>query len=213
MRLRNVKEAKAEIKKCDFVYAEPMGFKGEWNEVFGNDNDIELEIGMGRGAFICARALANPDKNYIGIERYETIILKAVKKIDKLGIKNVRIICGDAVLVKDFFAEDEIAKIYLNFSDPWPKKRHFKNRLTYSDFLYSYQKILKNNSYIDIKTDNLSFFEFSLDQIRQTGFEIEKFSYDLHGTDYAERDFMTEYETKFKNLGQKINFVKVINRK
>ncbi len=208
-----MKEAKAEIKKCDFVYAEPMGYSGKWKEVFGNDNEIEVEVGMGRGAFICDRALANPDKNYIGIERYETVILKAVKKVNKLGLKNVKIICGDAILIKDFFAVDEVSKIYLNFSDPWPKKRHLKNRLTYADFLYSYQNILRNNSYIDIKTDNLSFFEFSLDQIRQTGLEIEKLSYDLHSTDYEEKDFMTEYETKFKNLGQRINFVKVINKK
>ncbi len=211
MRLRNVKKAKEEIVKYPFVYEMPKDKKGRWKEVFGNDNKIELEIGMGRGGFLLSRAERFKDVNFIGIEKYESVLIKAVRKIDKTEVSNIAIIRGDAVFMSDFFADNEIDKIYLNFSDPWHKKRHLKNRLTYVDFLYNYKKILKKGGYIDIKTDNLPFFEFSLDQIEQAGFKVEKLTYDLHSTDYEEKQFMTEYEIKFKDRGEKINFVKIKN--
>ncbi len=211
MRLRNVKKAKEEIKTYSFVYDTPREFRGKWNEVFGNDKKIELEIGMGRGGFLLSRAKAHPDINYIGIEIYESVLVKAARKIEKEGIDNIRLIRGDAVLLKDIFEKDEISQMYLNFSDPWPKKRHSKNRLTHANFLYMYKEILKKDAFIDVKTDNLDFFEFGLDQIEQAGYEIIKKSYDLHSTDFEEKDFMTEYEVKFKDKGQKINFVKIKN--
>ncbi len=211
MRLRNVKKAKEEIKTYSFVYDTPREFKGKWNEVFGNDNRVELEIGMGRGGFLLSRAKAHPDVNYIGIEIYESVLVKAARKIEKEGLNNIKLIRGDAVLLKDIFEKAEISQIYLNFSDPWPKKKHLKNRLTHVDFLYMYKEILQKDAFIDVKTDNLDFFEFGLDQIEQAGFEFIKKSYDLHSTDFEEKKFMTEYETKFNDKGQKINFVKIKN--
>ena len=191
MRLRHVKNANERLaqNERDFV-ANPALYKGEWNEVFGNDNPIHIEIGMGKGQFLTKLAELNPNINYIGIEKFTSVLLRASEKLETLELTNVRIINVDALMLNEYFAEGEISQIYLNFSDPWPKNAHAKRRLTSNRFLPVYQNILKKDGEIHFKTDNRLLFEFSLESMNEYGMKLQHISLDLHHSDY-EGNIMT----------------------
>lgn len=203
MRLRNVKGADKIISESKYVILEPEKRKGKWGIEFGNDNPINIEIGMGKGDFIIGMAKNNPNINFIGIEMYDSVISKAILKLEDENIKNLRLIRMDARLIEDVFHK-EINMIYLNFSDPWPKKRTAKRRLTHERFLSKYDNIFKNNKEIHMKTDNTALFEFSIESLSEYGYKLRNISLDLHSSDF-ENNIETEYEKKFSSMGVKIN--------
>ena len=210
MRLRNIPGADEVIRNCDWVIKEAADKKGKWNTVFGNENPIHIEVGMGKGQFITEMAKRNPQINYIGIERYTSVILRAVQKREQLpteeALPNLLYLCIDASELPEIFAKDEVAKIYLNFSDPWPKARHAKRRLTSTEFLERYEKILAQGGRVEFKTDNTELFNFSLEQVKEAGWYLEKYTYDLHHQEEMNAgNIMTEYEEKFSLKGNPIN--------
>lgn len=204
MRLKNIKGASEKVQSGKYVINNPREYRGKWRKLFGNDNPIHIEIGMGKGKFIVENAINNPNINYIGIEMYDSVILRAVEKTNELELNNLYLIRMDATLIEDVF-DKEIDVIYLNFSDPWPKDRHAKRRLTSSRFLNRYDKIFKGGYKIIMKTDNLPLFEFSLESLKEYGYTIDYVTYDLHN----DRDSIitTEYEDKFSSQGIKINYL------
>ena len=203
MRLKNVKGADKVIEASNFVILNPNDYKGKWNKVFGNNNPIHIEIGMGKGDFIIGMAKLYPNINFIGIEMYDSVIVKAVKKLEDERINNVKLIRMDARLIEDVFYK-EIDLIYLNFSDPWPKNRCAKRRLTHERFLNRYENIFKNKKIIYMKTDNIDLFAFSIESLSDFGYKLKNVSLDLHNSDF-ENNVMTEYEKKFSSKGVKIN--------
>ncbi len=205
MRLRNVTGSREAIAANDFVVHAPEKFKGKWNEYFGNDNPIHIEIGMGKGKFLIRLASENPDINYIGIEKYSSVLIRAVEKRKELDMGNLCLIRFDAEYINDIFDENEIARIYLNFSDPWPKDRHAKRRLTSVEFLSRYDKFLTADGEVIFKTDNRALFEFSLEQVEISGWNLRNYTYDLHHSEYAAGNIMTEYEEKFSTMGNSIH--------
>ena len=202
MRIRKKTWENDEIINNIHVIDEPENLKGKWKEYFGNENPIHVEIGCGKGRFITQNAINDPDVNYIGIERQTTIIAIAARKITD-EMENIALIQGDAETLSDLFAEDEISRIYLNFSDPWPKKKWKKRRLTYRSFLALYKSILCRDKEIFMKTDNTILFEFSLNEFLECGWKLSNISLDLSNSD-IEDNIMTEYEERFSNLGQPI---------
>lgn len=207
VRLRNVKGSREAIAESEFTINDFKEYAGKWSEVFGNDNPIRIEIGMGKGKFITELAADNPDINYIGIEKYSSVLIRAVEKRRELSSDNLYFIRMDAVEIEEAFAEGEVDRIYLNFSDPWPKDRHAKRRLTSRQFFERYDKILKSDGVIEFKTDNRDLFDFSLEEIPQTNFKIDDYTFDLHGNKELELysgNVMTEYEEKFVGLGNPI---------
>ena len=196
MRIRNIKNADEIIKDNKYIIENPERYKGHYQELFNNNNEIHLEIGMGKGDFIISKALNNPDINFIGLEKYTSIVARAVKKLEDLDLTNLKIINGDALNLNNIF-EKEISTIYLNFSDPWPKARHSKRRLTSDTFLNIYDDIFKNKCVILQKTDNTNLFESSIISLTNYGYKIEDMSLDLWSTDKFYEE--TEYERKFKN--------------
>jgi len=204
MRLKNIKGAGEKVLNGKYVVNNPRDYIGKWNELFGNNNSIHIEIGMGKGKFILDNALANPNINYIGIEMYDSVILRAVEKTNELELNNLYLIRIDATLIEEIF-DKEIDVIYLNFSDPWPKDRHAKRRLTSPRFLARYDKIFKGTPRIIQKTDNLPLFEYSLKSLKEYGYNIDYVSYDLHND--KNNIITTEYEDKFTNMGIKINYL------
>ena len=205
MRLRNVKNAREIVDNSSFVVHNPKDYKGKYSEVFGNNNPIELEIGMGKGNFIIDKAMKNPNINFIGVERYESVVCRALEKLENTNLTNVKIICIDAFELDDVF-DKEISTIYLNFSDPWPKKRHAKRRLTSHVFLPVYDLIFKDEKVIVQKTDNVGLFESSIVSLSTYGYTIEEISLDLAST--GMENSLTEYEAKFMSQGIKINYLK-----
>ena len=205
MRLRNVPGAREVMVENEYVFTEPEGMCGTWNEVFGNDNPMHIEIGMGKGTFITTLAGMNPDINYVGIEKYSSVLLRAVEKQDELQLPNLRFIRMDAENINEVFGVDEVDRIYLNFSDPWPKDRHAKRRLTSTHFLGLYDQLLAPEGRVIFKTDNRGLFDFSLEQVPEAGWILENYTYDLHNSEYNEGNIMTEYETKFSAMGTPIN--------
>lgn len=205
MRLRNVKNAREMVDNSPFVVHEPKEYKGRYNEIFGNDNPIELEIGMGKGNFIIDKAIKNPNINFIGVERYESVLCRALEKLEDKQLPNVKIICIDAIELDEVF-DKEISTIYLNFSDPWPKKRHAKRRLTSHVFLPVYDLIFKDEKVIVQKTDNVGLFESSIVSLSTYGYTLEDISLDLAST--GMENSLTEYEAKFMSQGIKINYLK-----
>jgi tRNA (guanine-N7-)-methyltransferase len=205
MRLRKVKNASEIVNKSDYIINCPKENKGSWNNVFNNLNPIYIEIGMGKGQFIINMAISNPNINFLGIEKYDSVIVRAIEKLESLEIKpeNLRLIQVDANEIAEIFYK-EIDLIYLNFSDPWPKAKHAKRRLTSHEFLEKYDLIFKDQKTIIQKTDNLNLFNYSVDSLTEYGYKIESISYDLHNSSILD-NIMTEYEEKFANLGQKIN--------
>ena len=173
---------------------------------FGNDNPIRIEIGMGKGKFITTLAQQNPDINYIGIEKFSSVLIRAIEKMEELEITNLKFIRMDAEKIEDTFNKEEIDKIYLNFSDPWPKDRHAKRRLTSKEFFKRYDNILKKDGVVEFKTDNNDLFDFSLEQIPEAGWNIVEYTRDLHNNEKMnEGNIMTEYEERFSKMGNNIN--------
>lgn len=206
MRLRNIKGAGEVIDANEFVIKNPEEYKGRWNQVFKNDHPIQIEIGMGKGQFIMELARQNPGINYIGVERYSSVLLRALQKHQETELTNLYFLCIDARTVEDIFAPGEIDKIYLNFSDPWPKDRHAKRRLTSREFLTRYDKILKEDGRLEFKTDNRGLFEFSLEETKEAGWKIQQHTFDLHKDESMNAgNIMTEYEEKFSSMGNPIH--------
>ncbi len=205
MRLKHIKNADIIINNSPYLVKEPTKYKGNWNELFGNNNDIEIEIGTGKGKFIISKAIDNPNTNYIGIEKYDSPLVSAVKKLENLEIKNLKLICFDALFIEELF-DKEISKIYLNFSDPWPKKRHVKRRLSSTEFLKKYDNIFKSEKIIEMKTDNDDLYEYSIESFTNNGYEVIKTD-----TNYFDK-YTTEYEDKFIGLGKNINHIYVVKK-
>ena len=203
MRLKNIKGASERILEGKYFINNPNEYKGKWHKLFNNNNPIYIEIGMGKGNFIIKNAIENPNINYIGIEMYDSVILRAVEKTNELELNNLYLIRTDARLIEDVF-DKEIDLIYLNFSDPWPKERHAKRRLTSPRFLARYDNIFRGDNHIIMRTDNLDLFNYSVDSLKEYGYTINEISNDLH----KEKDniITTEYEDKFTSKGMKINY-------
>lgn len=207
MRLRNVKGSRETIAENEYVMHLPEeyeSYKGRWREFFGNENPIHIEIGMGKGQFIMELAKTNPDINYIGIEKYSSVLVRALEKRPELETKNLVFIRMDAEDIVKVFDKDEIERIYLNFSDPWPKDRHAKRRLTSTQFLSKYNQFLQPDGKVIFKTDNRPLFDFSLVQVEEAGWTLESHTFDLHNSQFVEGNVMTEYETKFVAEGKPI---------
>jgi tRNA (guanine-N7-)-methyltransferase len=210
MRLRNVKYAKALIDAHpNYVITKPKLHQGMWSQVFGNNHPIEVEIGCGKGKFIFESALKNPDKNFIGIEKFDSVIVRALEKIIQKPLDNLRLVRMDANQIEEVFEEGEINQLYLNFSDPWPKKRHAKRRLTSSRFLKRYQSILKEQTIIKMKTDNYPLFEYSMMMFNDhPQYDIISCVLDLYQID-LEDNIQTEFEMKFVEEGHFIHYLKI----
>ena len=204
MRLRNVPGARETIIENKFSIQQPEQMKGKWAEVFQNDHPIHIEVGMGKGQFIIEMARRNPEVNYIGIEKYSSVLVRAVEKLEDFEQDNLRLIRMDAENIEEVFDKDEVDRIYLNFSDPWPKDRHAKRRLTSPDFMKVYDQVLAKDGRVEFKTDNQDLFTYSLEAIPEAGWTIEASTRDLHHSDMAEGNVMTEYETKFSAMGNPI---------
>lgn len=202
MRLKKVKNANVIISKSNYIIEDPEKFKGRFKEIFGNDNPIDVEIGMGKGDFVIGMAKKNPNVNFIGVEMFDSVIVRAVQKLENEKIDNLRLIKMDANDIDQVF-EHEIRIIYLNFSDPWPKKRHAKRRLTSHTLLEKYDNIFKGEKIIFQKTDNVDLFTYSIESLSTYGYVLKNISLDLH-KDNSLDNVMTEYEKKFKSIGTKI---------
>ena len=206
MRLRNIPGADEAIADSPHCIQEPMAEKGRWHLIFGNENPIHIEIGMGKGQFIMKLAKEHPDINYIGIERYSSVLLRALQKMEIEPLPNIRFLCMDASIITEVFDKEEVAKIYLNFSDPWPKERHAKRRLTSRQFFERYDKILAGNGVVEFKTDNDDLFAFSMEEVAEAGWTLDAQTFDLHHDPVLnEGNVMTEYEEKFSSLGHPIH--------
>lgn len=209
MRLRNIPRAESVLRECKEVVKNASEHKNHWKKVFGNAHPVHIEIGMGKGQFLLTLARRNPELNYIGIERYSSVLLRAVEKYEKLSadmqkpLPNIRFICMDAREITEVFAPGEVEKIYLNFSDPWPKARHARRRLTSSDFLALYDQILASDGTVEFKTDNRVLFDFSVEEVKASSlFELTGLTYDLHhDSSMNAGNIMTEYEEKFSSAG------------
>lgn len=205
MRLRNIPGANEAVAASPYCIQNAAEHRGQWHAFFENDHPIHIEIGMGKGRFLMDLAALHPEINYIGIERYTSVLLRAVQKMDTLQLPNVHFLCEDAAKLPEIFAPEEVDRIYLNFSDPWPKARHAKRRLTSREFLNRYERILVPEGVVEFKTDNRGLFEFSLEEIREAGWRLLACTYDLHNdAKMCEGNVMTEYEEKFSSLGNPI---------
>lgn len=208
MRLRNIPGAKEAVAESPFVIQTPAEQKGLWAERFGNQNPIHIEVGMGKGQFLTEMALLHPDVNYVGIERYTSVLYRALQKREELEqtLPNLFYLCIDAQELPDIFAPGEVEKIYLNFSDPWPKDRHAKRRLTSREFLARYQQVLPAGGIVEFKTDNRGLFDFSLEEQKEAGWELLACTYNLHKDEkMMVGNVMTEYERKFSKLRNPIH--------
>ena len=206
MRLRKIKGATDRINLSNYIVKDYKEYKGKFKTLFNNDNPIHVEIGMGKGNFIIGKALANPDINFIGIEKFDSVLVRAVEKVDELNLPNLKLIMMDAKELNEVF-DKEIDTLYLNFSDPWPKKRHALRRLTSITFLKEYDNIFKSKKTIIQKTDNRKLFEYSLMSFVDYGYKIEEISLDLYKDEIVD-NIPTEYEIKYRDKGP-IYMVKV----
>lgn len=206
MRLKNVKGAKEIIEASSYIIKEPERFKGNYKKIFSNDNEIHVEIGMGKGDFIIKMAQKYPNINFIGIEMFDSVIVRAIQKLKDIELDNLKLIRFDATNIEEIFKK-EIDTVYLNFSDPWPKNRHEHRRLTSHRFLEKYDSIFKENNHIIQKTDNRKLFEFSIISYIDYGYKIKNISLNLHEDDYDNVE--TEYEKKFISLKYPIYMIEV----
>ena len=211
MRLRNIPRAESVLEACKEVVKNPESLCGHWNQEFQNERPLHIEIGMGKGQFLLTLAAENPQINYVGIERYSSVLLRAVEKFQELEAEgkapaNIRFICMDANDLPTVFAPAEVSRIYLNFSDPWPKARHSKRRLTSRQFLERYDRFLAPDGMIQFKTDNRPLFDFSVEELKTSElFVLDQLSYDLHNDSKMNQgNIMTEYEAKFSSMGNPI---------
>jgi len=213
MRLRNKPWAGDFLRNHpQFVIQQPFEWKGKWNDLFGNEHPVHIEVGTGKGQFIVGMGKQNPHINYIGIELQESVLVSALKKLKEEELPNVKLMNVNASQLAEIFAKGEVERIYLNFSDPWPKKRHAKRRLTHHSFLSIFESILADEGEIHFKTDNQRLFEYSLVSFSEYGFLLKWVSLDLHQSDFTD-NVMTEYEEKFSEKGQKIYRAEVKLRK
>ncbi len=204
MRLRHKPWAKEKlVENSSYVIPNPEEKKGKWHEVFGNKNPIHIEVGTGKGRFITEMALENPEINYIGIELQVSVIVGALERIIRNPMDNCKLLNSNADDLSTIFEKGEVDRVYLNFSDPWPKTRHEKRRLTYKHYLDLYKNILINKGEIHFKTDNQGLFEYSLMSFSEYGLMLKYVSLDLHNSKF-EGNIMTEYEEKFSGLGNRI---------
>ena len=212
MRMRKKKNLDVRFAACsDVMVFEPKELRGKWRALFGNDNPLHLEIGCGKGRFAIGMAELHPDVNFIAVEREEGALIMAAERCEEHPLPNLRFVSFDAAELREVFAPAEVDRIYLNFSDPWPKAGHAKRRLTYRSFLSEYRRLLKPGGAIFFKTDNQRFFEWSLQEICQFGWLLQNISLDLHHSDF-EGNVMTEYEEKFSSEGSRIYRVEARRR-
>ncbi|NCE98719.1 tRNA (guanosine(46)-N7)-methyltransferase TrmB [Emergencia sp. 1XD21-10] len=210
MRQRKIKDIDNKLAAYGaFTVPIPAANKGKWQEIFGNHNPVYLEIGCGKGQFITEMAKRYPDRNFVAIEGHQSVVLRALEKADADQIANVRFVLEYVKDIREFFADGELAGVYLNFSDPWPKDRHAKRRLTYGKRLQQYRQIICAGGGICFKTDNEGLFTFTLEQIEEENLEILEMSRDLHASEFAAENITTEYEDKFAKTGKNINYVKI----
>ena len=215
MRQRTVKNLEERLEQnSSFVIENPREAKGRWAEIFGNRNPVYLEIGCGKGQFILTQAERNPQANFIAVEGQANVILRAMEKAEAAELSNLRLFIDFVNDLNDYFEPGELAGVYLNFSDPWPKARHDKRRLTYHKRLENYFQVMGEDGFVEFKTDNEGLFEFTLEEIQllaEKGLEMAEMTRDLHGTDsqLESRQVTTEYEDKFRAAGKNINYVKV----
>lgn len=210
MRLRNVRGSREKIAESIFTVQQPELQKGRWRQFFKNSSPIHIEIGMGKGKFLFELAKSNPDINYIGIEKYSSVLIRAIEKREQYEGDNLMFIRMDAETITEIFEQHEVDKIYLNFSDPWPKDRHAKRRLTSKQFLTRYDSILALDGEVVFKTDNEELFSFSLEQAAEAGWKLMKLTHDLHKSEYAAGNVMTEYEEKFSAEGKPIHMLTAV---
>lgn len=205
MRLRNIPEARDVIAATELVIKEAEKYKGHWQDFWENDKPLHIEVGMGKGQFMMGMAAAHPEINYIGIEMYSSVLLRAIQKLEKDPLPNLRFLQIDAKDIEEYFEEGEVDKLYLNFSDPWPKDRHAKRRLPSRQFLSRFGHIIKKDSVIEFKTDNRGLFDFAVEEVEPAGWEIVEITYDLHHDEKLNAgNIMTEYEEKFSAKGNPI---------
>lgn len=211
MRLRNIPRAEGVLLACPQVIKDETACKGCWAEkIFGNSRPVHIEIGMGKGQFLLSLAARNPDINYIGIERYSSVLLRAVEKFEETSESdrpgNIRFVCMDAANITEVFAPGEVQRIYLNFSDPWPKARHARRRLTSAEYFARYDSVLAQGGQIEFKTDNRSLFDFSVETLQASDvWSIDACTYDLHHDETMNiGNIMTEYEEKFSSMDNPI---------
>ena len=210
MRLRNIPGAQDAILESPYVIQKPEAHKGAWAEVFPKKQPLHIEVGMGKGRFLMDLARLNPNINYVGIEMYDSVLLRALQKREELEAEgetyeNLFFMRVDARLLPEIFEKGEVDKIYLNFSDPWPKARHAKRRLTSREFLERYDKILVPEGTVEFKTDNRELFEFSLEEVNETKWQLLAHTFDLHhNEEMVKGNVMTEYEAKFSAQGKPI---------
>ncbi len=198
MRLRNITGSREVIAENEYVIHDPEKKKGQWHSVFGNDAPIRLEIGMGKGRFLMTLAAQHPEINYLGIEKYSSVLLRALQKMEETPLPNLRFIRMDAEYITDVFDKEEIDRIYLNFSDPWPKVRHAKHRLTSDRFLARYAQILKQEGVVELKTDNMGLYDFTLESLQAAGWTVLDQTRDLHHDPVRlAGNILTEYELRF----------------
>lgn len=211
MRHRKVKNLEPRIAACShYLVPEAKTNKGKWREFFGANADsrLYLELGCGKGKFLCAHAADDPDAHFIGIEGLDAVIVRGLERAEEEQIANIRFVMDFVADIRDYFADEELDGIYLNFSDPWPKPRHEKRRFTYGKTLLKYQQILKPDGFVAFKTDNEELFDYSIEEIERLELNVEEMSRDLHNSDYEAKAFTTEYEDKFHGRGKNINYVK-----
>lgn len=205
MRLRNIPGADEVVSNSPYCIQNATEYKGKWHKLLGNSNPVHIEVGMGKGRFLMELAALHPDINYIGIERYTSVLLRAVQKMEELMLPNVHFLCIDAATLPEIFDKGEVARIYLNFSDPWPKDRHAKRRLPSREFLQRYDAILDQKGWIEFKTDNKELFRFALEEIEPAGWRLDQMTEDLHHDEkMMQGNIMTEYEERFSSKGNPI---------
>lgn len=206
MRLRNITGSREVIADSIYVVHDEQSCPGKWQEIFGNDHPIHIEIGMGKGKFIHTMAKLHPQINYVGIEKYSSVLLRAIQKMEEEELPNLKFIRMDAEDITSVFAPGEVDHIYLNFSDPWPKDRHAKRRLPSREFLARYDVILKAEGELEFKTDNRELFDFAVQELEVAGWQAKVITYDLHSDSaLMAGNVMTEYEEKFSAMGNPIN--------
>ncbi len=203
MRIKKIKYAKEKIEASSYLVLDAENYKGNWSSVFKNNNKIRIEIGCGKGNFITEMARLNPDTNFIGIEMFDSVLLRAIEKQEELKLPNLRFVRINALYLSDIF-DKEIDTIYLNFSDPWPKKRHYKRRLTSEQFLDVYDRIFSSDCKIVQKTDNEELFIYSIETLSSHGYKLSNITFDLHNSKFNDNNIQTEYEMKFSLLNKKI---------
>ena len=210
MRQRKVKNEEERLAALSVCFVQnPEAQKGRWQEAFGNDQPIFIEIGCGKGQFLIAKAKQHPELNYIGVEGQGSVILRALEKVQSGELSNIVFINTYIREIEDVFSPEELSGVYLNFSDPWPKDRHAKRRLAHSSYLEGYKKVLKKGSSIELKTDNDELFEFAVEEFKVSGFEMIVETRDLHSSQLEARLITTEYEDKFREQGKSINYCMV----